>query len=183
MSRNYRFAFGQRAGTVPNENRGRGFHKEEVVPLEVLMTGVEVIGLAGSVCGVLDLISATSLFKLKGGSFERLLQFVASGALGESAFIGGKKSAVAGLLIHFSIAFMAAAVYYVTSRSLTFLPKHALIAGILYGVLIHLFMSFAVIPLSRIPKRKFSAGAFLSQLTVHMFVVGPSISVVVLHFS
>jgi len=151
--------------------------------LEALMTGIEVIGFAGSVCGVLDLISATALFRLNGGSFERLLQFVASGALGESAFIGGKKSAVAGLLIHFSIAFTAAGVYYATSRRLPFLVRHALIGGILYGVAIHLFMSFAVIPLSRIPKRKFSAGAFLSQLAVHMLVVGPSISVVVLHFS
>ena len=126
------------------------FKKKESC-LEGLMIGIEVIGLAGSVCGVLDLISATALFKLNGGRFERLLQFVASGALGESAFNGGKKSAVAGLLIHFSIAFTAAAVYYATSRSLAFLLKHALIGGILYDVAIHLFMNFAVIPLSRIP--------------------------------
>jgi len=45
-----------------------------------------------SVRGVLDFDKRYStLFKLNGGSFERLLQFVASGALGESAFNGGKK--------------------------------------------------------------------------------------------
>jgi hypothetical protein len=147
------------------------------------MIGVDVIVLAGSVCGVLDLICAAALFKWKGGSFERLLQFIASGVLGESAFKNGKRSAVVGLLFHFTIPFTAAAVYYTTSRSLTFLVSRAFICGIFYGVLIHLFMSFVVIPLSRTPKRKFSADAFLNQLIVHMFVVGPSISLGVGHFS
>jgi uncharacterized membrane protein YagU involved in acid resistance len=146
------------------------------------MKGVDVIVLAGSVCGVLDLMSAAALFKLKGGSLERMLQFIASGALGQSAFQGGKRSAALGLLFHFSIAFTAAAVYYVASRSLSFLVTQAVVCGILYGVLIHLFMSFVVIPLSR-TKRKFSASAFLSQLAVHMFIVGLSISLVVRHFS
>lgn len=64
------------------------------------MTGIGVIFLAGSVCGVLDLISASALFRLKGGTFERLLQFIASGAFGESAFKGGKRSAGVGFLFH-----------------------------------------------------------------------------------
>src|SRR5260370_32376893 len=64
------------------------------------MTGIGVIVLAGSVCGVLDLISASALFRLKGGTFERLLQFIASGAFGESAFKGGKRSAGVGFLFH-----------------------------------------------------------------------------------
>ena len=67
------------------------FKKKESC-LEGLMIGIEVIGLAGSVCGVLDLISATALLKLNGGRLVRLLQFVASGAFGESAFNGGRKA-------------------------------------------------------------------------------------------
>lgn len=143
----------------------------------------EVILLAGSVCGVLDLISAATLFKLKGVSFKKMLQFIASGAIGESAFRIGKKSAALGLLFHFSIAFVAAATYYAISLRLAFLVTHALVSGILYGALIHLFMTFIVIPLSRTPKRKFSASAFVHQLLVHMFVVGLSISLVIRHCS
>jgi hypothetical protein len=41
-----------------------------------------IVVLAGTICGVLDLISATALFVSKGGTFGRLLQFIASGALG-----------------------------------------------------------------------------------------------------
>ncbi len=146
------------------------------------MTGVGVIAFAGSVCGVLDLASAWALFKLKGGSLEKLLRFVASGALGDLAFKSGKKGAAAGVLFHFSIAFAATTVYCISSRSLPFLISHAFVSGILYGALIHLFMSFVVLPLSRV-KRKFSASGFLAQLAVHMFVVGLSISLIVSHFS
>jgi uncharacterized membrane protein YagU involved in acid resistance len=142
-----------------------------------------IVILAGTICGVLDLISATALFLSKGGTFERLLQFIASGALGESSFRGGKKTAALGFLFHFVIAFTAAAIYYIASRSLPFLTAQPVICGILYGALIHLFMTFITIPLSRAPKRKFSASSFLSQLAVHMFVVGLSISLTIARFS
>jgi hypothetical protein len=142
-----------------------------------------IIILAGTICGVLDLISATALFLLRGGTFERLLQFIASGALGESSFRGGKKTAALGFLFHFVIALTAAATYYAASRSLPFLTAQPVLWGILYGALIHLFMTFITIPLSRAPKRKFSPSFFLSQLAVHMFVVGLSISLTIARFS
>src|ERR1700751_2322377 len=141
-----------------------------------------IITLAGTICGALDLISATALFLSQGGTFERLLQFIASGALGESSFRGGKKTAALGFVFHFVIAFTTAAIYYIASRSLPFLTARPVICGILYGVLIHLFMTFVTIPLSRAPKRKFSASSFLSQLAVHMFIVGLSISLTVARF-
>jgi uncharacterized membrane protein YagU involved in acid resistance len=131
----------------------------------------------------LDLISATALFLSRGGTFERLLQFIASGALGESSFQGGTRTAVIGLMFHFVIAFTAATIYYAASRILSILITHAVLCGILYGALIHLFMTFVTIPLSRAPKRKFSATFFLSQLAVHMFIVGLSISLAIARFS
>ncbi len=147
--------------------------------MENSLSSFAIIILAGTICGVLDLISATALFLLRGGTFERLLQFIASGALGESSFRGGKRTAVLGLLFHFVIAFTAAAIYYTASRSLPFLTARPVLCGILYGALIHLFMTFITIPLSRAPKRKFSSSFFLSQLAVHMFIVGLSISLTI----
>jgi uncharacterized membrane protein YagU involved in acid resistance len=147
------------------------------------LSPIATIILAGTICGVLDIISATALFISKGGTFERLLQFIASGALGESSFRGGKKTAALGLLFHFAIALMAAAIYYATSRSFSLLVAQPVVCGILYGALIHFFMTFITIPLSRAPKRKFSASFFLSQLAVHMFIVGLSISLTIARFS
>jgi uncharacterized membrane protein YagU involved in acid resistance len=147
------------------------------------LSPIATIILAGTICGVLDIISATALFISKGGTFERLLQFIASGALGESSFRGGKKTAALGLLFHFAIALMAAAIYYATSRSFSLLVAQPVLCGILYGALIHLFMTFITIPLSRAPQRKFSASSFLSQLAVHMFIVGLSISLTISRLS
>jgi len=79
------------------------------------MLAVEVISLAGTVCGVLDLSVTGTLFTVKAGSFERLLQGITSSALGKSAFTGGKKTATAGVFFHFVIAFSWAAIYYLLS--------------------------------------------------------------------
>src|ERR1700758_5687555 len=105
--------------------------------MENSLSPFAVIILAGTICGVLDIISATVLFLSKGGTFERLLQFIASGALGESSFRGGKKTAALGLLFHFVIAFTAATIYYAASRSLPLFNAQPVICGILYGALIH----------------------------------------------
>jgi hypothetical protein len=127
------------------------------------MMGISVIVLAGSACGVLDLINAAGLFKLNGGSRE-IAPICCEWRARRISIQRREETRSSGLLFHFSIAFTAAAVYYRTSRSLPFLLRRALTAGILYGVAIHLFMSFVVIPLSRIPKRKFSAGGFFANL-------------------
>jgi uncharacterized membrane protein YagU involved in acid resistance len=142
-----------------------------------------VIVLAGTICSVLDIISATVRFLSKGGTFERLLQFIASGALGESSFRGGRKTSALGLLFHFAIALTAAAIYYTASRSFPLLIAQSVLCGILYGALIHLFMTFITIPLSRALKRKLSTSSFLSQLAVHMFIVGLSISLTISRLS
>ena len=97
------------------------------------MTGLEVISLAGLLSGTLDLSVTSTLLHSQGVPFGRLLQTIASGALGPSAFQGGKKTVGAGLFFHFFIAFIAASVYYAASRSLSVLIDHPWLFGILYG--------------------------------------------------
>ena len=143
------------------------------------MNALQTILLAGFACGVLDGLSATAL---AGGHWVRLFQFVASGILGPGAFKGGPATAGAGIAVHFFIATSAAAVYYLASRALPILLSHALVAGALYGATVHVFMNTVVIPLSAV-QRPFSMRGFLTQLAVHMIVVGPSISLVVQRYS
>jgi uncharacterized membrane protein YagU involved in acid resistance len=147
------------------------------------MTSLEVISLAGLLSGVLDLSATSTLVRrTQGIPLERLLQRIASGALGTSAFEGGKKTAIAGLFSHFLIAFTAAFVYYVSSRKLAILIDHPLLSGVLYGAAVHLVMNRIVLPLSAaaIP---FSAKAFLTQLVIHILFVGLPIALVVSHLS
>jgi hypothetical protein len=139
------------------------------------LAALRTIFLAGVICGTLDGLSAVAL---AGGRWIRLFQFIASGILGPNAFKGGLGAATLGIALHFSIALGAAAVYYAASRAVPFLVERAILCGIAYGVAVHLFMYFVTIPLSAIGKR-----GFLTQLMVHMIVVGPSIALVVRHYS
>ena len=147
------------------------------------MSGFGVIAVAGFLAGALDLTATSTLMRSQGVAFERLLQMIASGALGQSAFKGGKRTAAMGLFFHFFIAFVAAAVYYLVGRRVAFLLDHPFVCGILYGVVVHVFMSRVVVPLSAVPRREFSAKAFVTQLVIHILFVGLPIAVAVSYFA
>ena len=147
------------------------------------MTRLGVITIAGLIAGVLDLAATSTLMRAKGIAVEQLLQSIASGALGPSAFKGGKKTAAAGPFFHFLIAFLAAAIYYGISRRWMLLLDHPLLSGFCYGIAIHIVMSRIVIPLSAAPKREFSAKAFFTQLIIHILFVGLPIALTVSHLS
>ena len=57
--------------------------------------------------------------------------------------------------------------------------ERPLVCGIAFGALVHVFMTFIVIPLSAIGSRPFVLQSFLAFLAVSMVVVGPSISLTV----
>lgn len=143
------------------------------------MTGPETIALAGLVAGTLDITATSTLFALQGLSLERLWQGIASGAVGSAAFSGGRKTAAAGLLFHFAIAFVVASVYYALSRIWPPLAQTPFVWGAVYGAAVHVVMSRIVLPLSAAPKRAFSAKAFLIQLAIHICFVGLPIALVI----
>jgi uncharacterized membrane protein YagU involved in acid resistance len=113
----------------------------------------------------------------------RILQSVASGLLGAAAFTGGAPTAVLGLFLHFFIALVAAAVYYIFSLRLTFLVRHPVPSGASYGVAVYLFMTYVVLPLSAVAKRPFDLGAALIMVGIHIVCVGLPIALVVWRYS
>jgi hypothetical protein len=147
------------------------------------MTGLATIATAALLSGILDLSATSTVMNAQSIPPERLLQGIASGALGPSSFQGGKKTAATGLFFHFLIAFFAAAIFYESSRHLPFLIEHPFLSGVLYGIAVHLVMSRIVVPLSAAPKREFSAKAFLTQLVIHICFVGLPIALTVSHLS
>ena len=142
-----------------------------------------IIGIAGLAAGTLDLTASATLFVLKGGTFERILQFIASGALGPRAFEGGKKTAAAGLGFHFVIALSVAAIYYFLRSRVPVIAAYPVMSGILYGLGVHLVMSLVVVPLSAAARRPFSIMFFLTQAVIHMVLVGLPIALIVQRFS
>jgi hypothetical protein len=138
---------------------------------------------AGLICGILDGLSAVAITLLFGGKVIRTFQGIAGGILGPATFQQGIGSALLGVALHFLIAFGAAAVFYLATRYIPVLIDHALPAGVIYGIAVHLFMQFVVIPLSAIGSRPLVVRSFVAVLIVHIVVVGPSIALTVRRYS
>jgi uncharacterized membrane protein YagU involved in acid resistance len=141
--------------------------------------------IGGLIAGTFDITYACVYsYAMRGTRPARILQSVASGAFGQKAFTGGAKMAAIGLAFHFLIAVSAATVYFLASRRLRFLISQAIVCGILYGVLIYLFMNFVVLPLSAIPfKMSYPWPALLSGLLIHMLGIGLPIALVTRAYS
>ena len=140
----------------------------------------------GLIAGAIDITYACVFsYVRRGVPPARILQSVASGALGQSAFDGGTTTAALGLLFHFLIALIWAAVYYAASRKLTVLARAPYVCGLVYGLVIFALMNYAVIPLSAAP---FGAPApwspaFNFGLLVHMLGIGLPIALATRRYS
>jgi hypothetical protein len=133
--------------------------------------------------GILDISSAFILGYPKGAGPIRVLQGVAAGLIGRDAAIGGGlATAGLGLAIHFFIAFVVATVFYVASRKLIFLTRHAVISGLVYGVVVYGFMYWIVMPLAY-PVVHPSLSRDVTAVCVHMFLIGLPIALIVRRFS
>jgi hypothetical protein len=114
----------------------------------------------------------------------RVMQSVASGLLGAAAYTGGVTSAALGVASHFLIATTWTAIFYLASRRVHFLTQNAVVAGLVYGVVVYAFMNFVVIPLSAVPQRAAPTlpGRIIGLLVI-MFCIGLPIALIVRRMS
>ena len=144
----------------------------------------QAILVAGLIAGVLDLTAACVYSWLRAGVTPvRVFHSVASGLLGAVAFTGGAKTAALGIALHFLIATTWAAIYYFASRKLNFLVDQPIPAGLIYGVLVYLFMNFAVLPLSAVARRPVPISSRIYGCLIIMFCIGLPIALIVRRFS
>jgi uncharacterized membrane protein YagU involved in acid resistance len=139
-------------------------------------TSAQAIFWGGLVAGTLDAVDGVIAFGTQGLNPIQVLQYIASGALGKSAFAGGLATAVLGAAFHFSIAWVAAALFVLASRRLEILKTHAVAAGLLYGAAVYFFMNYLVLPLSAVAPSAFHLGLFLNGVIGHALFVGLPIS-------
>ncbi len=136
------------------------------------------IGVGGGIAGTLDLLQACMLF-----GWDIPLA-IAGGLLGKQAFQGGAGTYVLGVLLHFFIAYSAAAVYYGASRKLLFMTEHPLVCGLFFGAAVEEVMTLIVLPLSALHSRgPYKLRDLILGLLVHMVVVGLPISFSVRRFA
>ena len=127
--------------------------------------------ITGLIVGAMDITSAIVITLLHGGTITRLMQFIASGLLGKSAFQGGLATAALGLALHFVIAFGLVTVFYFASCKLAFLRGRPVLSGIAYGLIVFAIMNLIVLPLSAATPRHSLSGDLI-QIAIHMFIIG-----------
>lgn len=129
--------------------------------------------LGGLVLGTLDLMFATSFWKIGYGvSATRVMQSVARGVLGTASFEGGVPTALLGTALHYTIAIAMAATYYAVSRKYRMLTRWPVACGVAYGALLYLIMSFVVLPLSRVGLPKFDNAVWVASSIVMHTIFG-----------
>lgn len=113
------------------------------------------------------------------------MQSISSGLMGSAAYSGGAKTAALGVALHFLIATIWTVVFYAASRKLRFLLEQPVLWGLVYGVLVWVFMNFVVLPLSAFPPARTppTISGRLIGLLVIMFCVGLPIAIIVRRFS
>lgn len=138
----------------------------------------------GLAAGTFDLCAATLAYTSPSFGPQRLFQYIAAGWLGRAAEQGGNTSAALGIVSHYGILLVAAALFYAASRHLADLRRRFWLYGPLYGIAIYVVMSFVVVPLSALPyPRHYSLSSVALGVFIHMLCVGTPIAYAVRRFA
>jgi hypothetical protein len=138
----------------------------------------------GLIAGTLDMTAACVAAWLRTGTTPvQVCRFIASGLLGPESMRGGVKTAIIGLALHFLIATVATAVFYLASQRFLSLIERPIMFGLLYGIAVYAFMNFVVIPLSKITPRPAPLSGRIIGLLIIMFCIGLPIALIVRRFS
>lgn len=134
----------------------------------------------GLLGGLFDITFACTVWAIRAGVTPiRVGQSVAAGLLGRDASLaGGVATGILGLVLHFLMAMVMAAIYYGAATRMTLLVKRAVPCGLAYGLGIYLVMNFVVLPLSAIGKMGGSGPLviMIPEILVHMFGLGLTIA-------
>jgi uncharacterized membrane protein YagU involved in acid resistance len=132
--------------------------------------------LATLAAGLFDILAAiTRTWIMTGRGPTRLLQSIASGPFGESAYDGGVAMAGTGLAIHFLIMLAMATAFVLAARRLPVLLDRPILWGAIYGVGLYLVMYCVVLPL-RFGRFPGDPEAIAWALAFHVILTGMPIA-------
>lgn len=135
--------------------------------------------LAWLVAGTLDIGIALTWYPITAGADPlRILQRIASGLLGASAFQGGAATAALGVLCHYGIALIWTIVFFAIYPRLPLLARSRVLSSVLYGSVVSAAMTFVVVPLSRVSPRPFNLHAFLVATVILWIAIGAPLTIV-----
>jgi hypothetical protein len=124
------------------------------------------------VVGALDALDGVIFFGLHGQNPIQVLQFIASGVLGASAFSGGLAAAGVGVLVHFAITAFVVAIFILASQRMPVLRSQWQIFGLVYGAAVWAVMNLIVLPHTAVAPRSITTAAALNGIIGHAMFVG-----------
>jgi hypothetical protein len=124
-------------------------------------------GLTAATC---DFIAAMLIYHLPALTVGKA---VARGWFGrEKAMAGGLDVSIIGIVSHYSILLVAAAIFVFASLRFPILRRRAVIVGIFFGLCIYAVMHFVVLPLSAAGPANPKGIQLVEELAGHMLVIG-----------
>jgi hypothetical protein len=139
-------------------------------------SGLQAILLGGFAAGFADFLYASIRRIMNGGTWMDPWKSVASGLLGPQARSGGLEMALLGVALHFFICFTAAAMLYHILKRLTWIPRHWLMLGVIYGIAFLAVMNYVILPLSRIGRPVYPLANMHESIFWHIVLVGMTTS-------
>jgi hypothetical protein len=149
---------------------------------------IKAILWGGLLAGLGDYLFAHCFYAGTQGDFlawkPGVFQTVAGGIIGsKAARAGGMPTYVLGVCLHFLIATIWAALFWTASRKLAALVKHAVPAGLLYGLVVYYGMNCVVLPLSALQAPLRLPPLVSWPAAAHLLLVGLPIALAVRKFA
>lgn len=139
------------------------------------------IAIATAVSGALDILFAMILTLLYGREIGNMLRFVGSGPFPAAKDMGSSGAAL-GLVVHFTLMAIMAAVFVLAARRFPALIERPIQWGILYGLATYVVMNWLVVPLrfdTPLPPKPL---AIATQLFAHVALVGIPMALIAAHY-
>ena len=140
------------------------------------------IALGGLIIGTADVIIYHWFVSsvLGGYPLITVYQYIASGALGESAFAGGIATALLGVLFHFIVSFVIAGFFILSANRISLLRRYPVVGSLLYGFGVFIVMNMIVTPLSAAPPLPApTTPQLIVNILDHILVVGLPLGILV----
>jgi hypothetical protein len=137
----------------------------------------------GLLAGLLDATDAIIYFGIKSNvPAGRIFQYIASGLIGIRASTRlGPLGILLGVILQFTIAIGAAAVFYFAARKFPLLIRRPFLSGPIFGLGLYGFMNLIVVPLSAVPKPPHPVFSWLdlaSGIFAHVVLIGIPIALI-----
>ena len=129
------------------------------------------IAIATAVSGTLDILFAMILTVFFGREIGNMLRYVGSGPFPPAKEMGAP-GAILGLLVHFTLMAMIAAVLMLYLRQRPQLLDKPIVVGVVYGLITYAVMNLVVVPLRFDAPLPPSGLSIATQLFAHIVLVG-----------